>query len=137
MEPTPCCDPAKGGIMLPCDAPYDHRYIQVLRRLLTLTPAGLQRILDKSDLLLFDNFNYHDGKFCPLALAFGCDTMPEASQESVWAYLATVIHPEPVNVLRGVPGLFYHGTDEERKRDLLTLVKELLGTQVAKHSHPR
>lgn len=52
-------------------------------RLLTLTKAEVQTIVDNTDLVLFDDCNYRDGKFCPLAIALGAHTLPNPSQELV------------------------------------------------------
>jgi hypothetical protein len=102
----------------------DLRYHKMKLRLLTLTKAEVQTIVDNIDLVLFDDCNYRDGKFCPLAIALGAHTLPNPSQELVEKYIAEWFYP--VNILHGTPGEFYHGTEAERRRDLLSLCEEIL-----------
>lgn len=73
----------------------------------------------------YDDFNYdvRAGKFCPLAVAIGLDKMKDPSDLKVWEELYKRF--KPVNVLKGVPGNFYHGNTEERESDLLGLVNVL------------
>ena len=46
----------------------DQRYIVAKERLSSLTDEELQRILSNIDLILFDTFNFDEGKFCPIAV---------------------------------------------------------------------
>lgn len=102
----------------------DQRFELIKERLERFSTAQLQEILDFKDLLLFDEFNYHEGKFCPLAIGIGAHYSSNPTQESVAREIAKCFNP--VNVLKGVPGRFYHGTDEERRRDLMGLIREIL-----------
>lgn len=103
----------------------DRRYIAMKDRFRALTRDELLTILVHiDDLVLFDNFNFHEGKFCPIAVAMGCFRQENPTQESVQQEISTRFFP--VNILRGVPGDFYHGDDDSRKQDLVSLIHEIL-----------
>lgn len=101
----------------------DHRYDLMRDRLAELRKDQIQQIIDHIDIVLFDQYNYHEGKFCPMGVALRCHELPNPSDESVKEMIARRF--VPTNMLKGVDGAFYHGTDEERKADLLELCHEL------------
>lgn len=102
----------------------DARYVAMRQRFKTLTMAQLCEMRDNIDKTLFDTHNYHDGKFCPMGIALGCHLMQSPTDEAVKARIAE--NYQPTNILKGVPGTFYHGDDASRRRDLLRLIDELL-----------
>lgn len=117
----------------------DTRYRFIRERLESLTTRQLQEIVSNQDKLLFDEFNFHNGKFCPMAIAVGCHKMNRPTDQRVREAIGKVFNP--VNIMRGVPGTFYHGTDEERRRDLLGLIEEIIVERVrtqldASHHRP-
>ena len=103
----------------------DLRYHKMKSRLVLLSKPEVQAIVDNIDKVIFDDCNYRDGKFCPIAIALGAHMLDvHWTDESVKDFIAEWFYP--VNILHGVPGEFYHGNDEERKRDLLLLCEEVL-----------
>lgn len=106
----------------------DTRYRFIRERLESLTTYQLQEIVANKDKLLFDEFNFHEGKFCPIAIAVGCHKMNRPTDQRVKEEIGKFFNP--VNIMRGVPGIFYHGTDEERRRDLFGLIQEIIMERV-------
>lgn len=103
----------------------DDRYWLIRERFKTLSKEQLRRMRDNIDVTLFDEFNYKEGKFCPIGIALNLHkTIENPTHESVKEAIARVYTPS--NMLKGVDGQFYHGTDEQRKQDLLMLIEELL-----------
>lgn len=87
-----------------------------------LTDDQLQRVIDYPGEMVLDEFNYHDGKYCPLAVGVGLDEwMTEPSHEKVFHFLRMLGYS--VNNTRGIKGSFY---TTERKRDLLIAANEVL-----------
>lgn len=103
---------------------FDKRYDLMLERFTTLSKGQLQEIRDNIDIVLFDEYNYHEGKFCPMGVALNQHKTINPTQKSVKSAIAAIYTPS--NMLKGVEGTFYHGTNEERKRDLLNLIDMLL-----------
>ena len=92
------------------------------RGLRQLTDDQLQRVLTYDQEMVLDEFNYHDGKFCPLAVGVGLDQWLEnPSHEKVFHYLSALGYS--VNNTKGLKGDFY---TTERKRDLLIAAREVL-----------
>ncbi len=102
----------------------DHRYDLMRERLSQLRSDQLLQIVDNIDIVLFDEYNYYDGRFCPMGVALRCHELPNPTDLSVKEMIGKRF--TPTNMLKGVTGEFYHGTDEERRRDLLALCNELL-----------
>ena len=86
-----------------------------------LTAGQLKRVLNYDKEMVFDTYNYHDGKFCPLAVGAGLDTMKDPTQEKVFGTLQDM-HYRIYNT-RGIKGAFY---TTSRKEDLLEAAKEVL-----------
>lgn len=102
----------------------DLRYNLIRERFSQLTREQLLSIVDNLDKILFDEFNFHEGKFCPMGIALGCHKWTNPTQDSVKTEIGKFFQPS--NMLKGVPGEFYHGTDAERRSDLLSVCRELL-----------
>ena len=87
-----------------------------------LTINELQRVIDYPGEMIFDEFNYQDGKFCALAIAVGLDeTLLNPSHETVFNMLVHMGYK--VYNTRGIKGEFY---TTNRKADLLEAAKEVL-----------
>lgn len=87
-----------------------------------LTVEQLQRVIDYPNEMVLDNFNYQDGKFCPLAVALELDkTMENPSHDTVFQHLTSLGYT--VYNTRGIIGEFY---TDNRKEDLLTAAQEVL-----------
>lgn len=103
----------------------DKRRHAMKRRLMMLARSEVQAIVDNIDLILFDDCNYRDGKFCPIAIALGAHLLDvHWTDEGVKDFIGEYFYP--VNILHGVPGEFYHGDAAERRRDLLAICAEVL-----------
>lgn len=82
----------------------------------------LRRVIDYPGEMVLDEYNYYDGKFCPLAVALGLDrTMKYPSHDRVFQTLTDLGYD--VYNTRGIPGKFY---TNNRKEDLLEAVQEVL-----------
>lgn len=86
-----------------------------------LNREQIQRVIDYPGEMVLDEFNYQDGKFCPLAVGLGLDAMDDPSHEKVFGLLTELGYS--VYNTRGVPGEFY---TTQRKRDLLVAAREVL-----------
>lgn len=87
-----------------------------------LTNAELRRVLDYPHEMVLDEFNYHEGKFCPLAVALDLPaTLPNPTNARVIAELEG--RGYSVFNTRGLKGEFY---TTQRKRDLLAATLEVL-----------
>lgn len=104
----------------------DLRYVSMRIRFKALTSAALIEMLRHIDITLFDTYNYHAGKFCPMGIALGCHKSEIFANDAAVKWLIAKNGFFPTNILKDVPGEFYHGTDAERKRDLISLVCEIL-----------
>ncbi len=102
----------------------DNRYILMKERFQTLSNEQLTEIENNIDITLFDEYNYNNGKFCPIGIALGCHNIENPTQEIVKEKISE--RYTPANMIKGIRGKFYHGTDEERREDLLNLIKEVL-----------
>lgn len=86
-----------------------------------LTVEQLRRVIDYPGEMVLDEYNYQDGKFCPLAVAIGLDTMPMPSHDKVFQALTDLGYQ--VYNTRGIVGEFY---TDHRKEDLLQVAQEVL-----------
>lgn len=103
----------------------DLRYEVIKERLSTLSKSEIQRILDNIDQVCFDEFNYdsENHKFCPLAMAMNLDSIPDPTDEKVKEAISMRFNP--VNVVKGLKGVFY---TDNRKEDLIILCNQLLAS---------
>lgn len=81
----------------------------------------LQKVISYPDEMVLDTYNYQDGKFCPLAVAIGLETMPEPTHEKVYNELIRLGYK--VYNTRGIKGDFY---TTNRLADLLEAASEVL-----------
>lgn len=87
-----------------------------------LTSEQLQRVLDYQDEMVLDEFNYQDGKFCPLAIALELDKkFTNPTHNIIFDELSKMGYK--VYNTRGVKGNFY---TDKRKEDLIQATKEVL-----------
>ena len=87
-----------------------------------LTDAQLRRVIGYPGEMVLDCWNYHDGRFCPLAVGLGLDLVfREPTHEKVYAVLTLLGYR--VNSTWGRNGDFY---TTDRKRDLLAAANEVL-----------
>lgn len=101
-----------------------------------LTIKQLQSINETpNELILTDGGNYEQesGRFCPLAIAFNLHTMniSPCSNELVDNLIGVIgknqCGPNFIwNQMRGIQSEFFHGSHEERVRDLKKLIEEIL-----------
>ncbi len=101
----------------------DRRYELMKERFMTLSLDQLKRMRDKIDITLFDVYNYCEGKYCPMGIALGADELDRPTDKDVKALIGKFY--QPTNMLKGVEGNFYHGSDEQRRNDLLNLIDEI------------
>lgn len=100
----------------------DPRKIGLKNGLRQLTIEQLQKVINYSDEMILDEFNYADGKFCPLAIGVGLnETLKNPSHEKVFETLSDMGYI--VNNTRGIKGEFY---TYNRKEDLLLAANEVL-----------
>lgn len=102
----------------------------VRERLEQLTSLQLMRIFRNRGQLCTDTFNFDatTRRFCPIAYALNAHVwVLDPTDEKVRDYIAGYF--KEVNVLKGVPGKFYHGTHEERLSDLIGMVEEIMATR--------
>lgn len=87
-----------------------------------LTIEQLERVLSYPKEMCLDTWNYHDGKFCPLAVALELDkSIIDPSHNAVFQKLTEMGYK--VYNTRGIKGEFY---TDHRKEDLLIAAKEVL-----------
>lgn len=111
---------------------HDSRYFVMRRRFEQLLNVQLIEMLRQIDITLFDTYNYFDGKFCPMGIALGCHKFAVFSSDEAVKWVIKHCGFTPTNILHGIPGEFYHGNDDERKRDLISLVCEILRARALK-----
>lgn len=107
----------------------DARYVVMRERFSRLSVGELECLLQgiQSGEIVYDEYNYYNGFFCPLAYAKGFKHRNDIVFTELGVMQALAKEGfNPVNILRGLEGDFYHGTTLERKRDLTFLVYELL-----------
>ena len=87
-----------------------------------LTIEQLQRVINYDGNMVLDEYNYHDGNFCPLAIGAGIDqTIKLPTQEKVFNILIDLGYK--IYNTRGIPGEFY---TNNRLEDLLEAAQEVL-----------
>lgn len=86
-----------------------------------LSPAQLLRVINYPGEMVLDEYNYQDGKFCPLAIGVGLDTMENPTHEKVYNTLVDMGYI--VYNTRGIKGEYY---TDNRLEDLLGAAKEVL-----------
>ena len=87
-----------------------------------LTIEQLQRVIDYPGEMVLDEFNYDQGKFCPLGIALELDkTVKLPTHQKVFDILTHMGYS--VYNTRGIEGSFY---TTNRLADLLTATKEVL-----------
>lgn len=87
-----------------------------------LTAEQLKRVLDWPYEMVLDEFNYADGKFCPLAVALDLPSqIKDPTHEKVFNMLTSMGYK--VYNTRGIAGTFYR---ENRKDDLIEATVEVL-----------
>lgn len=91
-----------------------------------LTAEQLQRVINYPGEMVFDTYNYAEGKFCALAIALELDkTMIDPSHEKVFNTLISMGYK--VYNTRGIEGKFY---THNRSEDLLEAAKEVLKEKI-------
>lgn len=86
-----------------------------------LTNEQLVRVIEWPGDMILDEYNYADGKFCPLAIGVGLDSMPDPTHDKILAELIRLGYS--VYNTRSIPGIFY---TRDRKEDLLVAAREVL-----------
>lgn len=87
-----------------------------------LTVEQLQRVIDYPGEMVYDTYNYHEGKFCALAIGVGLDDkITDPTHEKVFELLDSLGYN--VYNTRGIQGEFY---TTNRKEDLLEAAREVL-----------
>lgn len=100
----------------------DFRKTGLKNGLRQLTVEQLQRVINYPGEMILDSFNYHEGKFCPLAIGVGLDKIvTEPTHEKVFNILMEMNFK--VYNTRGLDGQFY---TNNRKDDLLVAAQEVL-----------
>lgn len=104
------------------DSIEDPRKIGLKSGLRQLTIEQLQRVIDYPDDMILDQYNYQDGKFCPLAVGLELDKIiPEPTHDKIFNHLTKLGYQ--VYNTRGIKGEFY---TTNRKEDLIIAAKEVL-----------
>ena len=100
----------------------DPRKIGLKNGLRQLTIGQLERVINHKGEMVLDEFNYHEGKFCPLAVALELDkTVKYPTHDKIFEILTGLGYK--VYNTRGIPGEFYINN---RLEDLLEAAKEVL-----------
>lgn len=86
-----------------------------------LTVEQLERVINYKGEMCLDSYNYHEGKFCPLAIAVGLDSMEKPTHDLVHGRLLLLGYK--IYNTRGIEGEFY---TTNRAEDLLVAAKEVL-----------
>lgn len=82
----------------------------------------LQRVIDYKGEMCLDTYNYHEGKFCPLAIGLELDKkISQPTHDKVFGFLLLLGYK--VYNTRGIEGEFY---TNNRAEDLLEAAKEVL-----------
>lgn len=86
-----------------------------------LTIEQLQRVINYPGEMCLDTYNYHEGKFCPLAVGVGLDSMENPTHDMVHGRLLLLGYK--IYNTRGIAGEFY---TSNRLEDLLAAAREVL-----------
>ncbi len=81
----------------------------------------LEKIFSYPGEMVLDTYNYHDGKFCALAIGLGLENMENPTHEKVYNELVKLGYN--VYNTRGIKGEFY---TTDRLGDLLEAASEVL-----------
>lgn len=103
----------------------DPRKVGLKSGLRQLSFSQLLKVINYTDEMVLDEFNYHDGKFCPLAIGANLELMEEPTHNKVFQKLTELGYK--VNNTRGIDGSFYISN---RKEDLLIAAKEVLAEKL-------
>ena len=100
----------------------DPRKIGLKNGLRQLNIEQIKRVINYDKEMVLDTYNYHDGKFCPLAVALQLDKIIEnPTHDKVFNALSEMGYK--IYNTRGIKGSFY---TTNRKRDLLQAAYEVL-----------
>lgn len=99
----------------------DPRKIGLKNGLRQLNTEQLKKVLNYQQEMVLDTYNYHEGKFCPLAVGIGLETMQNPTHDKVEAELLKLGYK--VNNTRGIEGEFY---TTNRHADLIEAANEVL-----------
>lgn len=103
--------------------PEDPRKTGLKKGLRQLTIEQIERVLTYPHEMVLDEYNYCDGKFCPLAIGVGLDrSLPYPSDDRVYDLLVELGYS--VRNTRGIEGEFYQHPN--RLRDLRIAAQEVL-----------
>lgn len=95
-----------------------------------LTIEQLRRVLDYPEEMVLDTYNYHDGKFCALAIALELDKkITDPTHDKVFQTLTDLGYK--VYNTRGIVGQFY---TDQRQEDLLQAAQEVLQEKLSLHA---
>lgn len=86
-----------------------------------LTVTQLERVINYPHEMCLDTYNYHEGRFCPLAVGVGLDQMENPTHDLVHGRLLLLGYN--IYNTRGIAGEFY---TTNRKEDLLEAAREVL-----------
>lgn len=107
----------------------DARKIGLKKGLRQLTIEQIKRVIEYPGEMVLDSYNYHEGKFCPLAIGLGLDqTTANPTHEKIFNIL-TELNYKVYNT-RGIIGKFY---TNNRKEDLLEAAREVLEEKLGEH----
>lgn len=105
------------------DKEKDLRYILCKTRLESMSSVELNRIVTRTEKMLFDTFNFNEGKFCPIAIGMNLhELIDNPTDENVKKGISERF--SPTNIFKGTPGRFY---TTNRKDDIVNLCKEIIG----------
>jgi hypothetical protein len=117
---------------------HDERFASIYSRLILLSDAQLQRIID-CDNLCTDTYNYDDGEksFCPIAVAFDIPRIlryngVEPTQDLVLQMIREVKNFQ-FGTVKGIPGQFY---TNDRVSDIKRLCQQIIDDRFRDASTP-
>jgi len=107
----------------------DARKLGLKTGLRQLSPVQLLRVINYPGEMILDEYNYQDGKFCPLAIGVGLDKiMDSPTHEKVYDEL--IDRGYTIYNTRGIEDEYY---TENRLDDLLLAAKEVLVEKITTH----
>lgn len=105
--------------------PEDPRKTGLKMGLRQLNVEQLQKVINYQGKLCLDNFNYENGKICPLGAALDLDKIDNLSHEKVYNTLIKMNYV--VYNTKGIEGKFYR---ENRQQDLIIAAKEVWSEKI-------
>jgi hypothetical protein len=90
----------------------------------------LRRVIDYKGEMVLDEYNYQDGKFCPLGIGLGLDKIIENPTHDAVFSILTDMGFDVYNT-RGIVGNFY---TDNRKEDLLEATQEVLEEKLEQYA---